>query len=69
MMEWQPIETAPKDSTIVLLYGLCVDWASAGVTMGYFNEDYGWRSQETDGYNDPFLLQPTHWMPLPEPPK
>lgn len=57
MSEWQSIYTAPKD--------------------GYF---LGWR--EIDGYqvlifddhgnfrNDDFVIyHPTHWMPLPEPPK
>ena len=66
MSEWQPIETAPKDGSEV--------WA--------FNDEQGrmkWISG--DGYAlwvwadallcdvDPSPESPTHWMPLPEPPK
>ena len=66
---WQPIETAPKDGTNVLLVnrkgnmatGL---WRGRGVMAGwwlrggngpnvFFNDHHG----------------PTHWMPLPAPPQ
>lgn len=59
MSEWQPIETAPKD-TYVLLW---CDEASDVPMVGYFGNR--WELAHADG--DPFM--PTHWMPLPEPPK
>lgn len=60
MSEWQPIETAPKDGTYVLL------WAaqeSECPMVGYF----GVRRWEL-AHNDTEPFTPSHWMPLPEPP-
>ena len=70
-MNWQPIETAPKNEW-VLIY---MPWSNT-VRQGQFNtrgpRQTGWRacfgaSAQTLGgtllYRDP-----THWMPLPEPP-
>lgn len=68
MSEWQPIETAPKDGTLVLLY-----WPDVGsMVVGYFfhrgNQDrVGWRA-EPEGKHWFDVKQPTHWMKLPERP-
>jgi hypothetical protein len=63
-MEWQPIETAPKDGTAVLLWlsgdAAFFDWMVVG---SYDGDDAGWN----DGITM-FRLEPTHWMPLPRPP-
>ena len=76
MSEWQPIETAPKDGTVIL--GIYVN--------GKYDPDYsiicwggrtwvgmcdGYESIEAQGdtyteYHTPFC---THWMPLPDPPQ
>ena len=64
-MKWQPIETAPKDGTTVLVY------------EGYYKSgdlihtaQYSARQWVVlDGMEGDFMLEdPTHWMPLPEPP-
>jgi len=62
MMEWQPIETAPKDGTWFLalhpnFFGDCI---ILGFHFG------GWRDVP-----DPQVAAycPTHWMPLPDPPQ
>lgn len=65
-MEWQPIETAPKDGTPIWLY------TASGQCEGYWN--YGEWVQDAiyctyDGTGGPaFECSPTHWMPLPPPP-
>lgn len=66
MSEWQPIETAPKDGTPVLLYEPSEDPTVHVAEWGIGD----WHLCDFDpGYD---LVQravnPTHWMPLPEPP-
>ena len=56
-MEWQPIETAPKDGTRVLIFS--VD----EVVVAHYEGDM-WCENEYDN----LWHNPTHWMPLPEPP-
>jgi|688.fasta_scaffold191249_7 hypothetical protein len=75
MSDWQPIETAPKDGTRIIVgkeSGYVMAWASSAY---WFNREpcrhspackpgthVGW----TDGFDT--LSAPTHWMPLPAPP-
>lgn len=59
---WQPIETAPRDGTIILAYDGC---SVQSIT---------WREDRwvTDWDHDPTYEDggsPTHWMPLPEAPE
>lgn len=64
-MQWRPIETAPKDGTPLLLL-----WPDAAEKMAVmWWDDYcgGWMGYY-DGIN-PGRMPPTHWMPLPPPPK
>jgi hypothetical protein len=65
MTEWQPIETAPRDGTHFLAY-----WTSSEVDahlkqyhVCHYSYGVLWPSWIKD--ND----MPTHWMPLPPPPK
>ena len=71
MTNWQPIETAPKDGTVILLF--VAPW----VVAGYFDLDedvYPWVWMDLDasgslnGSRDDGT-RPAHWMPLPEPPE
>lgn len=62
--QWQPIETAPKDGTRILL-----GWKGASVMPQAIAR---WL---TDGWSidsplaGRFVRPPTHWQPLPLPPK
>jgi hypothetical protein len=60
MMEWQPIETAPKDGSPVLAF----DGEDIAVVTYYHASDtLGWWEVIYDVEFDP-----THWMPLPPAP-
>lgn len=71
MVEWRPIETAPRDGTLILClypdrhgqgrlslrYWAVGDWPSSGRTEGW--SDQHRQLRKTD---------PTHWLPLPPAP-
>jgi hypothetical protein len=60
---WQPIETAPKDGEISLVYGAFYDFATLrDIYFAYWEE--ATQSWEIEGEK----TIATHWMPLPEPP-
>ena len=64
-MTWQPVETAPKDGTDLWLFSPHDDPQQF---VGRWIEDEGrvmWQYAD-----DPWALgpEPTHWMPLLEPP-
>lgn len=60
-MNWQPIETAPKDGTRVLLYR--AEYAES-MAIGYYDSE--WACWNAIGG---FEFSASHWMPLPEPPQ
>lgn len=70
MAEWLPIENAPRDGTRILAWS--PDWMH--VVIAWWRENPRVRRSWftiTDEYDDYDLEdeQPTHWQPLPEPPK
>lgn len=83
-MEWQPIETAPKDGSAVLCgwaktgeYALC-RWKlnsrleashSRGGMLEYATEYFG-DLEELDDYDYALAKNfPTHWLPIPAMPE
>ena len=58
---WRPIETAPKDKSSILI----ID-SENFITIGEFSETRGCFANTEECWK---IETPTHWMPLPEPPK
>lgn len=77
-MEWQPIETAPKDGRYVIIGA-----ANILPTIAKWREDKGrvliasdepyWEPYDDSHWDrfdiDDTWFEPTHWTDLPEPPK
>jgi hypothetical protein len=62
-MKWQPIETAPKDGTEILVWRK--GWLYPHNALWQeFDEGGSFENPFTDDFMDP----PSHWMPLPAPP-
>jgi hypothetical protein len=61
--DWQPIETAPKDGTRIIVANYTVVWS-----------DVSWVKRPRAGERWEHLtlgavhFAPTHWMPIPKPP-
>lgn len=83
-MDWRPIETAPKDGTLIDVWmgrdefphrRTDVYWGRYPHTCGEHGSYCDscppdrdmWVDALTAGYEH--NLRPTHWMPIPEPPR
>lgn len=68
---WQPIETAPKDGAWVLAARGVIPYVTAwddGEEIWFtFNRGYESVREKHEGLKG-VVWEPTHWMPLPEPP-
>ena len=71
MTEWQPIDTAPKDGTVILIWPAKSAFASSDdelisyvVRWSYLEQ--GWIEASGEEYA---AFYPSHWCPLPAPPK
>lgn len=62
---WQPIETAPKDGTWILVSHPA--WTDGKWEIAQWSQySECWQTYDT-GLTG--LMPPTHWMPLPSPPE
>lgn len=61
MNDWLPIQSAPKDGTLIILGWM--DSVDVGSSLG------GDFSPDQNDHGSWFLTQPTHWQPMPDPPK
>lgn len=75
MSEWQPIETAPKDGTLILLFRpTALPWGKVAPGKWNSQADHKRPSPFWDmwlrigGTYESRAWEPTHWMPLPAPP-
>jgi len=63
-MTWKPISSAPRDGTDILIYD--AGTGSYEVSSYWTDTPRYWDGNWGDGE---YEHTPTHWMPLPEPPK
>lgn len=63
MSDWQPIETAPKDCDFLVFT------AHGYITRGRFLNGRHFACDSHGKVGNMSDTKPTHWMPLPEPPK
>lgn len=78
-MKWQPIETAPRDGTVIDLWcggRICDARWMTWPTATDDPETYCWWAPEPTAYGYAVVwemtqlgLEPTHWMPLPPTPE
>lgn len=61
--KWEPIETAPKDGTQILM------WRDGRKPfVGHWYEWPMWKDWSEHGIRLKDMHAPTHWMPIPDPP-
>lgn len=69
---WMPIETAPKDGGPILCIGSNCNCEAGTITTVEW-VDYGkhsyWSLCANGDYAASSDFEPTHWMPMPEPPQ
>lgn len=70
-MNWQPIKTALKDGTYILIYDSYLSIISIARWYGEWelSDHYFYGAEGSFVYSDINQKKITHWMPLPEPPK
>ena len=70
-MKWQPIETVPKDTEVLVHwaehYGL--NGSTEVATLVSDGDDGDEWCSVCESHSVWMHEDPTHWMPLPEPPK
>jgi len=63
LSEWPPIETAPNMED-------CLIYSNREIFSAYKNKQGQWIAPDPHGVGQCFILNmPTHWRPLPDPPK
>ena len=78
-MQWQPIETAPRDGTHILVMYIHVSTQCVFNAL-WIDHAEGWNDPEDEGWWSYVYSEvgrsmlngyrtPTYWMPLPQPPK
>lgn len=66
-MKWQFIETAPKDNTDMVLIGIYGILTQTPIYIGNYDTNAKCWRNTYNGKEQQYA--PSHWMPLPLPPK
>jgi hypothetical protein len=61
--QWQPIETAPKDGTVIIVTGAPELGYTLPCVVDALYDDGGWQVNQWESPS--FAITPTHWMPIP----
>jgi hypothetical protein len=72
MTDWQPIETAPKDGTAILIWPAqsALTGSTECMIISYVVRWHDWKESWIEASGEEYdTFYPTHWMPLPPPPK
>lgn len=64
-MNWEPISTAPRDQTDILV----ANSRAAYVASWWGDDDGEWICYMDAIVDPPCPINPTHWMPLPDLPR
>lgn len=68
MSQWEPIETAPKDGTLILVFYPELHGHDRYSLRYWSAGDWGnTREAWSDQWRQIKPVQPTYWKPLPEP--
>lgn len=65
---WRPIESAPQMKSILLFAIQDIETGNWKMQTGFFHlgyDEWEWEGRILKSYD----VKPTHWMPLPKPPK
>jgi hypothetical protein len=62
--KWQPIESAPKDGSVVLLFARAEQATASCVIVGWWLDEHGWIAL-TFGAAKMQKIVPSHWMHRP----
>ena len=66
-MEWQPIDTAPRNGSVLLLWGSKAS-GSEGMVVAKWHDPF-WVTSFGGMVVDNFGYSALAWMPLPDPPE
>lgn len=65
MSDWQPIETDPRDGEVILIF---TPRTFPQVTAAEYHDGLALEHWQAVGHRWHYPDEPTHWMPLPQPP-
>ena len=69
LFKWKSIKSAPRDGTRILLYAKSKIDHAYYMAPGYYDDSPKLSNYDSGPWEWGLTIKPTHWMPLPEPPK